>query len=144
MRIKPLCKFTAFVFSIGISSHVLADNYFASIQYSVPSSGLTNTVYQAADSKRLCEALNDQYLKGLRTGCPQCKIEWKTCFKKLPDADKYIFDDKPGVFPYVSAPSTRVVVFGVPIEQAAAICIQHARNWTRATNQHAKCISAAQ
>jgi hypothetical protein len=124
-----------------LSDSLWAAGYYGSLQYSNPASGVTNIVFQSADSKKLCKALNDNFLRGLRTTCPQCRVELSGCDTALPSAYRYIFNDQPMHFPYVSAPYTRIVVFGVPIEQSRAICREMAQRWQEGMNQPARCIT---
>lgn len=110
------------------------------LQYSHPTNDLTQLVFQKTDSKRLCEAVKSNYLKGLRTSCPQCTVEADTCLTKLPSAYRDVFQDQPGVVPYVSAPKIRILMFGVELKKAVAICKEAARRWQEGMNQPAECI----
>lgn len=117
-----------------------ARDYYGSLQYSDASTGITHIVFQSSDSKMLCEALNKNYWRGLRTSCPQCEQELSGCDTDLPSAYRDIFKDKPAIFPYVSAPYMRIVIFGVPLQQSRSICNMLARWWKQGMNQPAKCI----
>lgn len=118
-----------------------AAEYYSSLQISDPLSGVTQIIFQSADSKKLCKALNENFWRGLRTSCPQCRRESSTCDTVLPSAYRGIFNDKPMVFPYVSAPSTRIVILGIPLQQSISMCHETARQWKHGMNQQAKCIT---
>jgi hypothetical protein len=103
-------------------------------------SGVTTAVFQTADSKTLCEALNANYWRGVQTSCPNCKREINACDSDLPSAYVGLFKDRPFVFPYVSAPHIRIVFFGVPLPVAQNYCEKMAAQMTAGMNQLAKCI----
>lgn len=115
--------------------------YYGMIQYTDRSTGVTFIVFQEADeSKMFCQDLNENYIRGLRTTCNSCVIEQNGCSTTLPSAYISIFQDKPLVFPYLSASHTRIVVFGVELSQAKSICDEMANRWRQGMNQPAKCI----
>jgi len=116
--------------------------YYGIIQYTDHSSGVSFIVFQEADSsKKFCEDLNENYIRGLRTTCSTCVIELNGCDTSLPSAYKTIFQDKPLSVPYLSAPHTRIVVFGVEFSHAKSICNEMATRWREGMNQPARCIS---
>jgi hypothetical protein len=116
--------------------------YYGLIQYTDESSGVSFIVFQEADSsKKFCEDLNKNYIRGLRTTCSTCVIELDSCNTSLPSAFTSIFQDEPLVVPYLSAPYTRIVVFGVEFNQAKTICNEMAARWREGMNQPARCIS---
>jgi len=116
--------------------------YYGIIQYTDESSGVSFIVFQEADSsKEFCEDLNENYIRGLRTTCSTCKIELNGCHTSLPSAYTSIFQNKPLTFPYLSAPHTRIVVFGVELRKAKSICNEMAERWRLGMNQPARCIS---
>lgn len=118
-----------------------AAEYYGSLQISDSSSGVTQIVFQSADSRKLCKALNENFWRGLRTSCPQCRRELSSCDTTLPSAYRDIFNDKPMVFPYVSAPYTRIVILGVSLQQTTSMCHEMARQLQQGMNQEAKCIT---
>ncbi len=137
MKIIYICL--AIFFVLGSVSH--AQNYYGTVQYTKPSTGVTHIVFQeASPDKSFCEALNVNYLRGIRTTCPDCVVEMHGCSKSLNGAYRNIFLDKPMVLPYVSAPHTRIVITGVPMEEALSICHEMAALWRKGMNRDAKCI----
>lgn len=118
-----------------------AQNYYGTIQYTKPETMVTHLVFQeASPDKKFCLDLNKNYIRGLMTTCPTCEIELQGCSKKMDGPYRDIFKDKPIMFPYLSAPYTRIAVFGVPMKEAIAICKEMAVIWQRGMNQEARCI----
>src|SRR3989344_8284856 len=137
-------KYMVTLFLLGplmLPEPLWAAEYYGSLQISDPLSGVTQIVFQSADSKKLCKALNENFWRGLRTSCPQCRRESSSCDTTLPSAYRDIFSDKPLVLPYVSAPYTRIVILGVPLQQTTSMCREMARQWKQGMNQQAKCIT---
>ena len=118
------------------------ETYFGMIEYTFESTGVTHLVFQKADSdKSFCNELNEGYLLGLKTTCPDCAIKSKFCSTSLPSAYQDIFSDKPMVLPFLSAPNKRIVVLGIPVQQAISLCHEMAEAWRMGMNQEAKCIT---
>ena len=112
-----------------ISSPSYAKEYFAILQINDPSSGLTRIVIQRSDNKLVAQLLNKNFWKGVQTTCPHCDKEIETILTDLPPSYSEIFQDKPMVFPYLSWKEDRIIVFGVPMNEAVKVC-----NWM--TNQY--------
>lgn len=116
--------------------------YYGMIQYTDRSTGVSFIVFQEGDkSEKFCQDLNENFIRGLRTTCNTCVIEQDGCSTSLPSAFISIFQDKPLPFPYLSAPYTRIVVFGVELNQAKSICNEMANRWRQGMKQPAQCIS---
>jgi hypothetical protein len=116
--------------------------YYGIIQYTDQSIGVSFIVFQEGDkTEKFCEDLNENFIRGLRTTCSTCEIEQNGCSTSLPSAYKSIFQNKPLIFPYLSAPHTRIVVYGVELGQAKSICTEMAESWRKGMNQPARCIS---
>ena len=115
--------------------------YYGIMQITNPSTGITQIVIQPADTRKFCAALNSMYWRGMRTSCPHCKLEMSSCDTKLPNAYRDIFEDKPTVFPYVSAPHYRIVLFGAPIFTLKPMCRQIAARMRASTMKPARCVS---
>ena len=115
--------------------------YYSLMQITNPAAGITQIVIQPADTRKLCAALNATYWRGLKTTCPHCKLEMSGCDTKLPDVYRGIFEDKPIVFPYVSWPYFRIVLFGVAISTLEPICRKLAAQIRANTRKPARCIS---
>lgn len=139
--VRLFYKAISLLLLFGVPGSLWAAEYYGSVLYSDSNTGVAHIVFQSADSKKLCLALNKNYWRGLRTSCPQCKLELSGCDTKLPSAYRYIFNDRPITFPYVSAPYTRIIILGVPLEQAKAVCQELAQRWRKGMNQPAKCVS---
>lgn len=128
------------IMAVALSGDIYASDYFGSIQYKNPADNSIYLVFQTADSKSFCEKLNKSYIEGLRTTCPNCIIRFSGCDTALPSAFRGIFNDESMVLPYLSAPYTRIVVYGVEISKAIEICQDMALRWRRGMNQPARCI----
>ena len=128
----------------GRSSHndILYETYYGMIEYTFESTGVTHLVFQKANSDRsFCNELNEGYLLGLKTTCPDCVIKSESCSTSLPSAYQDIFSDKPMALPFLSAPNKRIVVLGIPVQQAISLCHEMAEAWRMGMNQEAKCIT---
>ena len=128
----------------GRSSHndILYETYYGMIEYTFESTGVTHLVFQKANSDRsFCNELNEGYLLGLKTTCPDCVIKSESCSTSLPSAYQDIFSDKPMALPFLSAPNKRIVVLGIPVQQAISLCHEMAEAWRMGMNQDANCIT---
>lgn len=136
MILKALVSIlTTFLF---LPSFLFAADY-ATIQYTDTYSGTSFIVFQKSEGdEKFCRALNQNFIRGLRTTCPNCVIELQGCDSKLPSSFSNIFDDVPGALPYISAPHMRIVVFGSL--QAESICRERAEILKTGMNQDVECI----
>lgn len=100
----------------------LARDYYAVLQFTDPSSGLTQLVFQKCDSNYLCEKLNENHWKGVRTSCPTCVKDFETCSTTIPNSYKGIYQNKPMIFPYLSSKKDRIIYLGVAMEDAVKVC----------------------
>jgi hypothetical protein len=133
----------AFIMVAAVASPCCGEEiskYVATMQIHDDSSGITSVVFQTADSKKLCEALNTAYWRGVQTTCPTCKREMYGCDRNLPSGYVGIFSNRPLVFPYVSGPYTRIVMLGAPLAVVRSACEEMAAKWRAATHEDVKCI----
>lgn len=127
--------FIVIIIFLHFPAACIAKDYFGFIQYHDVNSGATYIVFQSSDSKALCKALNKNFWTGVRTSCPQCNLELSGCDTELPSAYRDIFKNQPLVVPYVSAPYTRIAIFGVSLGEAKTLCRIIAQNWEKRIGQ---------
>jgi len=110
-------------FTIIIAGKAQAGDLIAVLQYTNSDNGLTQIVYQTkVQSKRLCNALNKNYWKGVKTSCPQCIKDHEGCLGKMPKGYEPMLYNKPILFPYISFGNYRIVFMGVPMNEAIRQC----------------------
>lgn len=122
------------------STTSFADDYFAVLQFTDPSSGLTQIVFQQCNTIGLCKKLNENHWKGVRTSCPKCVKDIASCLKSIPPSYKGIYENKPIIFPYLSSKRDRIVFCGVAMDDAIKFCKWLANGYRTKLNRPATAI----
>lgn len=130
---------------IGISflfifaSNSQAGNYIAVLQISAPT-GLTEMIFQTnCKSKKLCELLNKNFWKGVRTSNPWTK-DYEGCLSSMPRGFEPVLYNQPIQFPYLTSEKDRIVVFGLPLNESIEVCKALSKIYRNQLKRPAKCI----
>ena len=135
-----LSFFVTFFGIILLYYSVDAADYYGILQFTDPNSGLTRIVFQKSENKKLCETLNDNFWRGVKSNCPHCVKDSSAVSKSIPPPYKGIYHDKPISFPYLSSKEDRVIFLGIPISQSIEICKSYAQAYRSKLNRPAKAI----
>lgn len=116
-------------------------NFIATLQIKRPSSKMIWTYfYLYAKGENSCKTIAEHYWRGMRTTCEDCIKEFDECLTYLPAGYKEIEQNKPIVFPYLSSKAARIVIWGVPMNEAKETCKQLANEYRKGLDPKAICI----
>lgn len=119
----------------------MARETIAFLQFS-NSSGATQLVYQMdATNENICNALNENHWRGIKTNCPDCKKEQAGCLSELPSSYTGMLSNKSIVLPYLSSENDRIIIVGMPMGQAIEMCKTMAEGYRNKLNRQASCIT---